>query len=315
MNLFLSNLSEALRITSPIFLMLVLGVVFKRKNVITTAFVDSGSKLVFNLTLPAMLFLSIANVDLDFGAHASILLFAFIANTLVWLAVMLVSRFSSYPFATTSVMVQGAFRANTGIIGIALMANAYGEQGVAASAFYVAVITLLYNVLAVISLTPRGSQKSSGTMIKTLSRNPLILSILAATLLKVLNVDLPEVLMVSGKYFADMTLPLALLCTGASLDFKQLKSTPMPTIISSVARLIIVPIFIVSAAVMMGFRDAALGLIFFMSASPTAAASYIMAKAMKADDRLAANIIALTTLCFAFTISAGLALLRSWGLA
>ncbi|WP_087025462.1 AEC family transporter [Thaumasiovibrio subtropicus] len=295
--------------------MLVLGVVLKRLQIINTAFVDTGSKLVFNLTLPAMLFLSIINADLNISDHATILGFAVAANFACWLVLMFIARYSPYPFATTSVVVQGAFRANTGIIGIALMANAYGEAGIAASAFYVAAITLLYNVLAVISLTPRGSQQNTGTMIKTLGKNPLILTILAASCLTILDLPMPEVVLISGQYFADMTLPLALLCTGASLDFKQLRSTPTPALIATLSRLIIVPFIIVTSAIVLGFRDAALGLIFFMSASPTAAASYIMAKAMKADDRLAANIIAITTLFFAFTISAGLAWLRSWGFA
>ncbi|MCV5738108.1 AEC family transporter, partial [Escherichia coli] len=42
------------------------------------------------------------------------------------------------------VLIQGGFRANTGIIGIAYVANAYGSQGVALAALYVAVTTFIY---------------------------------------------------------------------------------------------------------------------------------------------------------------------------
>ncbi|WP_413112472.1 AEC family transporter [Thaumasiovibrio sp. DFM-14] len=314
MTIFISNLYEAFNITSPIFLMLILGIVLKKRQIITPAFIDTGSKLVFNLTLPAMLFLSIVKTPIGQAADLHLLSFALISNALIWGILMLATHWSPYPFAVTRVMVQGAFRANTGIIGVALMSNAYGEQGVAASAYYVAVITLLYNVLAVICLTPSGSHSNPGKMIKLLSRNPLILSILIASTFKLTNIELPDVILISSSYFADMTLPLALLCTGASLDFKQMKLNPWPGLISTTARLIIVPSIIVIAAILLGFRDSALALLFFMSASPTAAASYVMAKAMKGDDRLAANIIAMTTLGFVFTTSAGLAILKSYGL-
>nr|WP_086939448.1 AEC family transporter [Thaumasiovibrio occultus] len=313
--LFLANLKQALLITSPIFIMLILGAFLQRQRVLTNEFIDVGSNLVFKLTLPAMLFLSIVNVDVRTAVSLDLLGFALSSNLIVWLLITLLCAKLAYPFAIRGVVVQGAFRANTAIIGVALMSNAYGPAGIAASAFYVATLTLLYNILAVISLTPKGSQTSFGTMIKAVGRNPLIIAILLATTISILQIPVPQAILVSGQYFADMTLPLALLCTGASLDFRAMRSDPAPALLATALRLIIVPIMIVSGAIMLGYRDTELGLIFFMSASPTAAASYVMAKAMKGDARLAANIIALTTLLFAVTASAGFAILRSWSLA
>ena len=49
-------------------------------------------------------------------------------------------------------------------------------------------------------------------------------------------------------------------------------------------------------------------------ASPTAAASFVMVKALGGNDRLAANIIALTTLLASITVTLGVFVLRSAGL-
>ncbi len=46
---------------------------------------------------------------------------------------------------------------------------------------------------------------------------------------------------------------------------------------------------------LMGFRGATLGVIFLFSATPTAAGSYVMTRAMGGNATLAANIIAITT--------------------
>ena len=56
-----------------------------------------------------------------------------------------------------------------------------------------------------------------------------------------------------------------------------------------------------------------LGILFLLSASPTAAASYVMTRAMGGNAGLAANIIVLTTLGSILGSSLGITLLRGMG--
>ncbi|MAL33266.1 MAG: malate transporter, partial [Marinobacter sp.] len=58
-----------------------------------------------------------------------------------------------------------------------------------------------------------------------------------------------------------------------------------------------------------------LGLMFLFFASPTAAASFVMVKALGGNDRMAANIIALTTLLASVTVTTGVFILQSIGVA
>lgn len=51
------------------------------------------------------------------------------------------------------IFVQGSFRGNMGIMGLAYVQNAYGPEGIGAAALLVGSITVLYNILAVITLT------------------------------------------------------------------------------------------------------------------------------------------------------------------
>lgn len=313
----LNQLQFSLSITGPICLMLLLGIVFKRIGLINDNFIDVGSKLVFKVTLPTMLFLSIVVSDHDVYAASSFIIFSVVASVVFFLFSSLATHSLFSSSADKGVIIQGSFRANTGIIGIAYVANAFGEQGVALGAIYVAAITLTYNILAVICLTPKGSESGETVgkmMISTLTKNPLILAILLGILVYILAIPIPDIAIDAGNYLAKMTLPLALLCTGGSLNLGSLKREQAPSWFASSNKLVIAPVTITACAYWLGFRDLELGVIFFMNAAPVAAASYVMARSMGGNSTLAANIIALTTVISTLTCTAGVLVLLSLGL-
>lgn len=153
-------------------------------------------------------------------------------------------------------IVQGGFRANTAIIGLAYVANIYGNQGVALAAIYVASLTVLYNIQAVIALTPKGEDtgaKAIKVIAKSITKNPLIIAIFLAVVFYALSIPIPKMVTDAGQYFANMTLPLALLCTGGSLDISSLKQEKLSTWFASSYKLIASPLLITLAAWYIGF--------------------------------------------------------------
>lgn len=80
MDALLQQLSFSLSITGPICLMLLLGVFFKRIGLINDNFIEVASKLVFQVTLPTMLFLSIVVSEHNFTAASRFLGFAAFAS-------------------------------------------------------------------------------------------------------------------------------------------------------------------------------------------------------------------------------------------
>ncbi|MFO7577798.1 MAG: hypothetical protein R6W66_08740, partial [Pelovirga sp.] len=69
-----------------------------------------------------------------------------------------------------------------------------------------------------------------------------------------------------------------------------------------------------AGGILFGLRGQELGVLYLMSASPTAAASYPMTMAMGGNYHLAAAIIAMTTLGSLFFTTLGVFVLRSFGL-
>lgn len=315
MSNFLATLEFSFSITSPIFIVLVLGVYLTRIKLLNDNFIETGSKLVFNVTLPALLFVSISKTDLAHVANASLIIYAAIATIIVYLLLEVAAHYLIEPAEERGIIVQGGFRSNMGIIGLAYCINAYGEAGLIASSLYLGLITILFNILSVITLSRSlHKDKGIGNTIKGIVTNPLIIGIVLALPFAWAKIEIPDMLLSTGEYFAKMTLPLALLCTGGSLNFQALKYDFHKAILSAVAKIALVPLLITLGGFLLGFRGINLGVLFLMSSAPTAAASYVMVRAMGGNAALAANIIVLTVIGSLLTTSLGVTLLRSFQL-
>ena len=309
---FLSILEFSFSVTGPIFVVLLLGVGLRRIGMITDAFIDAGSKLVFNVSLPALLFISIATTDFNDAANAGLILYGLAATCVVFIALEWFTGFTVTPRTDRGVVVQGAFRSNMGIVGLAYCVNAYGQAGLVVASLYLGLVTILFNILAVITLNRSLAKKRGiGGIIRSIFTNPLIIGIVLALPVSYFEVRLPALVLQSGQYFADLTLPLALLCTGASLNFASLRNALSNTLQAAGLKLVLVPALITAGGIALGFRGIELGVLMLMSGAPTAAASYVMVRAMGGNATLAANIIALTTLGSIFATSVGITLLRA----
>lgn len=313
----LNDFYFSIYITAPIFCILGLGIVFKRKGMVTEEFARVGSDLVFKVTLPCLLFVKLVETDFLHALPIDLLVYAILATVGVFLLLdRLASAIIAEP-ADRGVFVQGAFRGNMGIIGLAYCLSAFGEPVIALASIYLAVMTTLYNILAVITLT-RHQQQAEPTrvlplIVKGIVRNPLILAILAGVVVSVSGITVPQIILNTGSYFAQMTLPLALLCAGASIRLREFQTAP-PLYWATVGKLFLVPLLITAGGIALGLRGELLGVLYLMSSSPTAAASYPMVQAIGGNYHLAAAIIAATSLGSIISSTLGVFLLRVFGL-
>ena len=309
------SLAFALTITGPIIVMLVMGILLARWNIITDAFVDAGSRLVFNVLLPALLFIIISKTRFEQTANLTLIAVGVLGTLLVFVAMEWLATYLVKTPENRGVVVQGAFRANLGVIGLAYAVNAYGEVALAASSLYLGLVTALYNVLAVVTLNRSlNRHRSPLAALKSIARNPLIIAIVCALPFAYFEVTLPNLLLQPGQYFAQMALPLALLCTGGSLSLRAMHVESRDAMIGTLGKALISPLLLALVGYSAGLRGMELGIVFLMASAPTAASSYPMTRAMGGNASLAANIIVLSTIASVFVTTAGMLLLSSVGL-
>ncbi len=306
-------IQQTLAITAPVFAMLFLGVALKRLHWIDNAFIDTASSLVFRGTMPTLLFIGIVKADLGAALQPELLLF-FVIATLVCFAIAWAWAIWRVPHVDRGIYTQGAFRGNNGIVGLALATSMYGDYGLSLGAVLGGVVILCYNVLSAIVLAIYSPGAKTGVLAisKSIVTNPLIIGVLAAIPFAYWQIPLPAWLMTSGQYFAQMTLPLALICIGGTLSLNSLRRSSGVAVGSSLMKMVWLPLISTLGAWLWGFRDADLAILFLYFASPTAAASFVMARAVGANHELAAAIIVITTLAAVVTTNIGLLILQ-WG--
>lgn len=304
---------ETLNITAPVFAMLFLGVLLKRIGAINDGFIVSASGLVFNVTMPALLFLGIIHADLRDALQPKLLIF-FSFVTLLSFACTWAWAVRRCPHADRGIYVQGAFRGNNGVVGLALAASMYGDYGISVGAILAALVIVFYNTLSTIVLAVYSPVIKSDpwSIFKSVLANPLIISVIVASPFAYFGIALPNWLEKSGSYLAQMTLPLALICIGGTLSLASLRKSGKLAISASLVKMVWLPLFCTLLAWVLGFRGAELGILFLYFGSPTAAASYIMARTANGNYELAAAIIVLTTLAAAVTTNIGIFVLQ-WG--
>ena len=313
----MQNLIFTLNLVAPVFLIVALGYVLKKLRLINDNFVTLSSKIVFLVSLPVLIFMEIATMKISEVLDFNLILFVYIGTLLSFGLGWIISiPFIKEP-RDKAVFIQGSFRGNFAIVGLALIANVYGTERLGKASLILAFTIPLYNVLSVIALTvPMRKEKQLNYFhtFMEIAKNPLILAVIIAVPFSYFNIKIPIVVLKTGEYLAALALPLALLGIGGFLSFTNLRKGAAIVFSSTFLKLIVIPLAASYAAYKFGFIGEDLGIMFLLFACPTAIASFIMAEAMGVNSRLAGNILLVTTLGSVITITIGLFILKEMGL-
>lgn len=310
----LDNLIFSLNATLPIFFLMLLGMWLKKINIFNDNFVSVTNKFVFKVTLPILLFQDLSDVDFVSVWDTKFVLFCFIATLISILLVTLISYFWK-DRTIQGEFVQASYRSSAAILGIAFIQNIYGTSGMAP--LMIAASVPLYNVIAVICLSvlkPEREKIDRTLILNTLKgilTNPIILGILCGIVYSLLKLPKPVIMDKSLQNIAVLATPLGLMSMGAAFHFSDARSTLKPAVVATVIKLVALCSIFLPIAIHMGFRDEKIIAILVMLGSSTTVSCYIMAKNMGHKGVLTSNVVMLTTLFSAFTLTGWLYLLKT----
>ena len=311
---YIQIFNQIFAVTGPVFAMVLVGVILRRIKLIDQPFIQTSSNLVFKTTMPTLFFLAIWKSDLTQAFVPELIigmtvgsLFAF--GLAWWRAAYTVESIDR------GVFVQGAFRGNCGVVSFALVASYFGSYGLAAGGVLAGYTILLFNCMAVFILSFYSTQYSFGVrkFAHELATNPLIVSVVLGLLASAVELRMPVWVETSAEYFARITLPLALICVGGTLSLQTLKESGKPAFEASFIKMLLAPAISCTVAWFLGIRGPELIILWMFLSSPTAVGSFAMAMAAGSDGRMAANIIAITTIVSVVTITLGVFALRAMG--
>ena len=311
------NLILILGLVCPVFLIIALGYFLKRLGTINNNFINLSTKIVFNVSLPALIFIEVSKVPLDKVFDMKMIVFVYSGIIMSFIAVWLISIPLLRDGKDRGAFIQGSFRSNYAIIGLAIISNVFGSEKLGKASLLLAFIIPLFNILSVIALiVPNRKEKQLNT-VKTLLeiiKNPLIIAVILAVPFSYYKWELPGILLTTVDYLAALSLPLALIGIGGFMNFDDIMKASFTAILSTIIKLVIIPLTACFIAYELNFPAGDMGIIFIFFGCPTAIVSFIMAEAMGSNGKLAGNIVLMTTIGSIITITAGLFILKQNGL-
>ena len=279
----------------PLLLMLAIGWMLGRIGMIPGNVASRMNQLVFRVFLPVLLFNNIRTLNLEeapgLGFAAYCVLGVLGIFLLAW---FIVPRFEHNP-RKVGVMVQGIFRSNFAILGVALMTAMYGQSGIAAVTLGLPLVVPLNNILAVVALSSDG-KTDPRALVKNVVTNPLIIAAALGAAMLFLKVPVPGVIDNVLSQLANLASPVSLLVLGASLKWQGVKDNRNQLIWTVLLKQLVIPAVMVGLAILLGFHHEELGVMIILFGAPAAVSSYPMAEAMGGDGTLAASQLVLTTI-------------------
>lgn len=288
-----------------IFLILLPGVYFGRKNIIDEKQCEGISSIVVNIAWPCLV---ITALQMDFSEtlliNSGLLAGAFVvASVLAYGVGIVLCRFLKTDDQITYLIIYMFLFSNTGFMGIPVCETLYGEEGV----FYAALMDSLSDIF-VFTVGTFLVKKSMGVAIKNNPKElitPGLISIVIGVGLFLLDIKLPTVLADTLATVGGITTPLAMFIIGYKLgkmNFKDMLGDRTAYIVSGF-RLLVLPAIVLAALWGFGVEMTVLTKVIAMEiAMPVATCTVIFVEQYKGNTQFASKCVLLSTLLSVVTI-------------
>lgn len=288
-----------------------IGAIGAKSRVLTHESKDLLSKLIFNISLPLMLFTNFLKLDVTprllsnsfvvLGSVGFVILFMLLAG---WLT----ARVFRFPSGEAAVFKTHSMFGNTIFLGFPLINALYGAEGLLYATMYQLVSNIFMWTLGVIVLSHGSGSSWKKSILKVF--NPNTIATLAGLSFFVLNIKLPELLVKPLSELGSANTWLSMLYIGAMLAFSNVGDLlkRWSVYIISINRLILVPALLVAAFYFISLipanpPDSLVSSVIILEASmPCMASVVIMAKEFGADDRLAVGNVFVSTILSILTL-------------
>ena len=312
----------------PILLLILGGFTLRKIGWVSESFAKTGNKLVFNVFLPAMLFINVYDIDGISAIKWDVVLFVVAVICLLFILAIFIAVCATKIPERRGVIMQCVYRSNFAIIGMPLAAALGGDEAMAITAVISAFSIPLYNLFSVIALTmflkdEQGKQRSLKAVILDIISNPLILSVAVGFVflgIRQLQTELFGSVVFSLKenlkflYTAlnnlkSVASPLALIVMGAQFEFSAVKGMFKEIAAGTVSRLVIAPVVGIGLAILLSTRTELLSCgpndypaLVALYGSPMAVSAAVMAGQMRNDQQLATQLVVWTSVFSILTV-------------
>ena len=296
----------------PVFALLLLGHLLKRFKLTNDEFLKTSDRLIYYIFFPVLLFWKIGGADTSSGISWNLCIVGVIAIALIYLVSAAALKMFSISAFKAGTFSQSCYRFNT-YIGMAIVYNALGDEGVKHFGILIGFVIPFINVLAVSTLIWYSGERIAlreriRETLREIVTNPLIIGCLTGLLYARFINTFPAFLDNAFRLSAAVALPLALLSIGGALTMKSLKGNLKLSMVAAVIKLLLLP---VAGYLLLRFFQAdgvpfKVGMIYFTL--PASASIYVLSAQLNSDTELASAAIVLSTVVSFLSLTVGLLL-------
>lgn len=297
-----------LTVIVPVFAVIVMGRLAVLRRFIDPAAVRGMSDLVFYVAMPCLLFDSIVRAD-NLHVADSTALFLGMSLAIYALGMVLAMTLLRLPFAPAAVTGLNAAFGNAVMMGIPIVVASFGAEALPPLLGIITIHSVIILPLATILIEFGGAGRGGpGHVLRAtaagLTRNPVILVMLAAFLWRAVALPLPNVMHEFFRLFGAAGPPLALFCLGASLPPLAAGATVIREVMLACAlRLVLAPALMLGAGWWFGMSGIAFKVAVLVSGMPTGANAFLLARRTETAMEASASTVVLATVLSVFSLS------------
>ena len=292
-------------------ILIFVGILGSKFDIISQKSKEMLAKLIFNITLPSMLFTNFSKLNITPRLLKNSL--AVIVLTLLTLFGMLllswlIARLSRMPKGEASIFKTHCVFGNLVYLGFPLISALYGEEGLLYAGMYQFVSNIMIWTVGIIILN-QGKNLSVWQNLKHIF-NINTCAVLVGFLMFLFSIRLPWVFMKSIGSLGDSTTYLSMLYIGAMMYYTNLKGLlgKKEVYIFTINKLVIIPVILLlilskfMTHIPGGIDSTVIAVLVLLSAMPGMANVVIMAKIFGADDKLATANVFVSTIASLITL-------------
>jgi predicted permease len=289
-------LTDLASIVLPVFALMAIGYAAARFGLLDRRAGDGLSEFVFTIATPALVLRTMMGATLPAQQPWGYWAAYFLGVAIVWAISMLVARkvfAADYPQSVVAGFAAG--QANTVLVGIPLILEAYGEAGAVPLFLLIAVHLPVTMTSATLLFEGRSGPKWS-LIIRRLLLHPILLALFAGLMLRALNVAPggPFKIVLDG--LAGTAAPCALVAMGLALQHHGIKGGLAQTSVISALKLLVHPAIVYLFAFHVFVMPPVwAGVAVLFAAMPSGINAYLFAARYRTGEALASSAIALST--------------------
>ena len=308
----------ALQAVLPVALLLLLGCLMRKRELVSEHFAAEGDHLCMRLLFPVLLFRSISQGELALDSCLRSIAFAYGVIAVSLLAGILLIPRLVHDRNQIAVVIQSLYRGNFTLYGIPF-SQLPGGSGAAAAASAIAAATLpVLNIAAVVMYAWYAGRERRNwvQLLKGILKNPILWGVFLGLAFRPFHMALPGPLESLTASLAAMASPLAFLTLGVKLYGGRVPAGQRRLRGAVVLfKLLIMPLLALPVAIWgFGLRGTELIPVFLFTAAPSAITTYQLAGEYGADDLLAGSIVTISTLFSSVTLCLFVAVLKNLSL-